>query len=117
MLDDGGLIMFRILYVIMLFLITETSVAGVLHTDVFGNIYDGDSPFQIGKVNLSGGEGRLYVDEFGYLYVEGSPFSIGKFSSVSGKGFLHADEFGRIRAGDSPFDIDENEARSVLNLQ
>ena len=43
--------------------------AGDLHTDIFGNVCDGDWSIPVGQVE-PGSEGRLRVDVFGNIYVE-----------------------------------------------
>lgn len=49
--------------------------ADVLHTNRSGEVFDGDLPFAVGKVNTSTA-GRLRTDMFGDVYVEGSSFKV-----------------------------------------
>lgn len=81
--------------------------AGTLHSDVFGNVYDGDSPFPVGKIDNHGQSGDLRTDAFGNVYVGNSAFSSGRVkTSPSAEGKLHRDTFGNVRSGSSPFDVD-----------
>ena len=58
-----------------LLLLPLSANADVLHTNHFGEVFDGNSPFAVGKVNTSTA-GRLRTDMFGDVYVEGSPFKV-----------------------------------------
>mgnify|MGYP005754383255 CR=1 FL=1 len=88
-------------------LASGASLAGDLHADDFGNVYDGDSPFSIGRIHQPVSAGRLRSDDFGNVYAGDSPFAIGKIqgSGVS-QGYLHRDDFGNVYAGDNPFRVD-----------
>lgn len=90
------------------------ATAGELHANIFGDVYNGDSPFSVGQIE-SGAEGPLRVDRFGDVYVGNSPFSVGHLEDSTGEGVLKMDEFGDVRAGDSPFVI--KDAARVLNLK
>lgn len=83
-----------------------TATADELRVDTFGNVYDGNSPFSIGKVDSSGAQGKLHTDIFGNVYVGNSPFSVGKVEGSSSKGTIRRDTFGKYYVGDSPFDVD-----------
>lgn len=83
-----------------------TAIADELIVDTFGNVYDGNSPFSIGKVDSSGAQGKLHTDIFGNVYVGNSPFSVGKVEGSSSKGTIRRDSFGKYYVGDSPFDVD-----------
>ena len=86
-----------------------------VYSDPFGNIYDEDSPFSIGKIE-SGYEGKLHSDPFGSIYVGDSPFSIGEIHDASGReGTVHRDDFGHIYIGSSPFESED--IKDVLNIE
>lgn len=87
-------------------LASTTATADELRVDTFGNVYDGNSPFSIGKVDSSGAQGKLHTDIFGNVYVGNSPFSVGKVEGSSSKGTIRRDTFGKYYVGDSPFDVD-----------
>lgn len=81
----------------------EAKKEKTLRTDVFGNVYVGNSPFSVGKVDTHRA-GDLRTDVFGNVYAGDSPFSLGKVNTTAA-GVLHADAFGSVYAGDSPFSI------------
>lgn len=87
--------------------------ADVLHTNHFGEVFDGDLPFAVGKVNTSTA-GRLKTDMFRDIYVEGSQFKVGHIDGVSIAGDLYMDNFGDVYVKGSPFKVDAKEA---LNLK
>lgn len=87
-------------------LASTTATADELRVDTFGNVYDGNSPFSIGKVDSCGAQGKLHTDIFGNVYVGNSPFSVGKVEGSSSKGTIRRDTFGKYYVGDSPFDVD-----------
>ena len=87
-------------------LASTTATADELRVDTFGNVYDGNSPFSIGKVDSSGAQGKLHTDIFGNVYVGNSPFSVGKVEGSSSKGTIRRDTFGKYYVGNSPFDVD-----------
>ena len=88
-------------------LASTTATADELRVDTFGNVYDGNSPFSIGKVDSSGAQGKLHTDIFGNVYVGNSPFSVGKVQGlIYSKGTIRRDYFGKYYVGDSPFDVD-----------
>lgn len=88
--------------------------AGDLHTDIFGNVCDGDWSIPVGQVE-PGSEGRLRVDVFGNIYVEDRPFPVGHTDHSTGEGWLQMDSFGGVRAGDSLFEIED--ADQALKLR
>lgn len=96
-----------------LLLLPLSANADVLHTNHFGEVFDGDLPFAVGKVNTSTA-GRLKTDMFGDIYVEGSPFKVGHIDGVSIAGDLYMDNFGDVYVKGSPFKVDAKEA---LNLK
>ncbi len=99
----------------VLLLSSYMTIAGDLYSDPFGNIYDEDSPFSIGKIE-SGYEGKLHSDPFGSIYVGDSPFSIGEIHDASGReGTVHRDDFGHIYIGSSPFESED--IKDVLNIE
>lgn len=104
------------LLILSLLAIANLSLADVLNVDSFGNVYDGNNPFQVGKINNgSYSEGIIYSDAFGYLYSGDSSFSFGRINDYSGGGgVLHMDAFGRIYVGNSPFE--STDAKDVLNI-
>lgn len=69
--------------------------AGDLHTDIFGNVCDGDWSIPVGQVE-PGSEGRLRVDVFGNIYVEDrrsyGPFDGGRLAP---HGFVRRSSSGR----------------------
>jgi hypothetical protein len=77
--------------------------AGTLHSNVFGNMYSGSSPFSVGKINSHGASGAMHSDVFGNLRVGDSPFVVGHINSHGQAGEVHSDVFGQVRVGDSPF--------------
>lgn len=87
-------------------LASTTATADELRVDTFGNVYDGNSPFSIGKVDSSGAQGKLHTDTFGNVYVGNSPFSVGKVEGSTSKGTIRRDTFGKYYVGNSPFDVD-----------
>lgn len=87
-------------------LASTTATADELRVDTFGNVYDGNSPFSIGKVDSSGAQGKLHTDIFGNVYVGNSPFSVGKVEGSTSKGTIRRDTFGKYYVGNSPFDVD-----------
>ncbi len=103
-----------VLFMAGLTLAATVATAGDLHASVFGDVYNGDSPFSVGQIE-SGAEGPLRVDRFGDVYVGNSPFPVGHLEDSTGEGVLKMDEFGDVRAGDSPFVI--RDAARVLNLK
>ncbi|MGN8893397.1 hypothetical protein, partial [Anaerobiospirillum succiniciproducens] len=54
----------------------NTSTAGRLRTDMFGDVYVEGSPFKVGHINGVYSAGELYMDDFGNVYVEGSSFKV-----------------------------------------
>lgn len=56
-------------------LLSFVSSADELHTNAFGDVFNGSSPFSVGHVDTST-EGRLWCNAFGDVYVNGSPFKI-----------------------------------------
>lgn len=104
------------LLILYLLAAANLSYAGTLHADSFGNVYDGNNPFQVGEINnSSGSDGIIYSDEFGNLYSGDSPFSFGRINDYSGNGgALHMDDFGRIYIGNSPFE--STDAKNILNI-
>lgn len=56
-------------------LLSFVSSADELHTNAFGDVFNGSSPFSVGHVDTST-EGRLWCNAFGDVYVTGSPFEI-----------------------------------------
>lgn len=101
------------LLVLHLLLLPLSANADVLHTNRFGGVFDGNSPFAVGKVNTSTA-GRLRTDMFGDVYVEGSPFKVGHINGVYSAGELYMDNFGDVYVKGSPFKVDAKEA---LNLE
>lgn len=87
--------------------------ADVLHTNRFGGVFDGNSPFAVGNVNTSTA-GRLRTDMFGDVYVEGSPFKVGHINGVYSAGELYMDDFVNVYVEGSSFKVDAKEA---LNLK
>ena len=74
--------------------------AGDLHTDIFGNVCDGDWSIPVGQVE-PGSEGRLRVDVFGNIYVEDRPFPVGHTDHSTGKAgstWIRSAEFERATA-------------------
>ena len=96
-----------------LLLLPLSANADVLHTNRFGEVFDGDLPFAVGKVNTSTA-GQLVTDRFGNVYVEGSPFRVGHIEGVYKAGELYMDNFGDVYVKGSPFKVDAKEA---LNLK
>lgn len=96
-----------------LLLLPFSANADVLHTNHFGEVFDGNSPFAVGKVNTSTA-GRLVTDRFGDVYIEGSHFKVGHIDGVSSAGELYMDNFGDVYVKGSPFRVDAKEA---LNLK
>lgn len=96
-----------------LLLLPLSANADVLHTNHFGEVFDGNSPFAVGKVNTSTA-GRLRTDMFGDVYVEGSPFKVGHINGVYSAGDLYMDDFGDVYVKGSPFKVD---AKDALNLK
>lgn len=96
-----------------LLLLPLSANADVLHTNRFGEVFDGNSPFAVGKVNTSTA-GRLVTDRFGDVYVEGSHFKVGHIDGVTSAGELYMDNFGDVYVKGSPFKVDAKEA---LNLK
>lgn len=94
-------------------LLPLSSNADVLRTNNFGDVFDGSSPFAVGKVDTSTA-GRLVTDRFGDVYVEGSHFKVGHINGVSSAGELYMDNFGDVYVKGSPFKVDATEA---LNLK
>lgn len=81
--------------------------ADELRVDTFGNVYDGNSPISIGKVDSSGAQGKLHTDTFGNVYVGNSNFSVGKVQGlIYSKGTIKRDYLGKYHVGDSPINID-----------
>lgn len=68
--------------------------AGDLHTDIFGNVCDGDWSIPVGQVE-PGSEGRL-VDVFGNIYVEDRPLTIRR--GKAGSTWIRSAEFERATA-------------------
>lgn len=88
-------------------LASTTATADELRVDTFGNVYDGNSPFSIGKVDSSGAQGKLHTDTFGNVYVGNSHFSVGKVQGlIYSKGTIKRDYLGKYHVGDSPINID-----------
>ena len=87
--------------------------ADVLRTNNFGDVFDGNSPFAVGKVNTSTA-GQLVTDRFGNVYVEGSPFRVGHIEGVYKAGELYMDNFGDVYVKGSHFSVD---AKDALNLK
>ena len=96
-----------------LLLLPLSANADVLHTNRFGEVFDGNSPFAVGKVNTSTA-GRLRTDMFGDVYVEGSPFKVGHINGVYSAGDLYMDDFGDVYVEGSSFKVD---AKDALNLK
>ena len=94
-------------------LLPLSASADVLHTNQFGEVLDGNSPFAVGKVNTSTAD-RLVTDLFGDVYVEGSHFKVGHINGVYSAGDLYMDNFGDVYVKGSPFKVDAKEA---LNLK
>lgn len=56
---------------------SSCSSKGVLHSDVFGNVYCGKSPFSISQLKqLPPGKGVICRDPFGSFYIQDQPFKI-----------------------------------------
>lgn len=51
--------------------------AGVLHSNVFGNVYSGNNPFSVGHTGKMGQAGVLHNDIFENVFAGDSPFSVG----------------------------------------
>jgi hypothetical protein len=83
----------------------QSNMHGNIRVDAFGNVYQGDSPFPIGRVDPSGAGGLMQSDTFGNLTVGNSPFSIGRIDPEdhTASGVLHSDQFGHVYQGNSPF--------------
>ena len=81
--------------------------AGTLHSNVFGGIYSGNNPFQVGGIGNFGYSGNLHADNFGHVRVGDSPFISGRINNHGNSGELHNDQFGNIHIGHSPFKIGE----------
>ena len=81
--------------------------AGNLHTDIFGNVFSGRSPFSIGHLeHPPGAAGDLHTDNGGNIYSGDSAFRIGHTNETLGKeGVLHNDVFGHVYAGNDPFPV------------
>lgn len=108
--------MFKKFLAVALLAYSTLSLAGVLHADVFGEVYDGDNPFPVGKIDFMGSSGAIRSNAFGDLYVGDSSFSFGKISiSSANEGVLHMDNFNRIYIGDNPFEC--TEAQEILNIK
>lgn len=80
-----------------------------LHSDVFGNVYQGSSPFAIGQIDHQGNAGEIHSDVFGNVKVGDSPFCVGSIpvNQHHGAGVLRTDPFGNIYEGNSPFSCGE----------
>ncbi len=106
-------VMYKILLLISALLLSFFSFAGELHTNKFGDVFNGKSPFPVGRVNTSTG-GYLWCNTFGDIYVEGSPFAVGHLEGVNSEGILYMDEFGDVYVTGSPFKVD---AKDEFNLK
>ena len=93
-------------------LLPLSASADVLHTNHFGEVLDGNFPFAVGKVNTSTA-GQLVTDRFGNVYVEGSPFRVGHIEGVYKAGELYMDNFGDVYVKGSPFKVDAKEALNL----
>ena len=71
-----------------------------------------NSPFAVGKVNTSTA-GQLVTDRFGNVYVEGSPFRVGHIEGVYKAGELYMDNFGDVYVKGSHFSVDATEALNL----
>lgn len=94
-------------------LLSFVSSADELHTNAFGDVFNGSSPFSVGHVDTST-EGRLCCNAFGDIFVEGSLFAVGHLDGVNSEGVLYMDQFGDVYVTGSPFKID---AKDALNLK
>lgn len=94
-------------------LLSFVSSADELHTNAFGDVFNGSTPFSVGHVDTST-EGRLWCNAFGDIFVEGSPFAVGRLEGVTTEGVLYMDAFGDVYVTGSPFKVD---AKSALNLK
>lgn len=110
--QSGGIMRLSLLALSLIWLPFSAS-ADVLRTNNFGDVFDGNSPFAVGKVNTSTA-GRLVTDRFGDVYVEGSNFKVGHIDGVSSAGELYMDNFGDVYVKGNPFKVDAKEA---LNLK
>lgn len=94
-------------------LLSFVSSADELHTNAFGDVFNGSSPFSVGHV-VTSTEGRLWCNAFGDIFVEGSPFAVGRLEGATTEGVLYMDAFGDVYVTGSPFKVD---AKSALNLK
>ena len=83
--------------------------AGNLHSDVFGSMFTGNSPFSVGHLkHPPGTAGDLHTDKLGNVYSGNSPLPVGRSDAVTGhEGNLHNDVFGHVYVGDDPFPVGE----------
>lgn len=93
--------------------LTFVSSADELHTNAFGDVFNGSSPFSVGHV-VTSTEGRLWCNAFGDIFVEGSPFAVGCLEGATTEGVLYMDAFCDVYVTGSPFKVD---AKSALNLK
>jgi len=83
--------------------------AGDLHSDMFGNLYSGNSHFSVGKLEHAPAHaGAISADSLGNVFSGHSKLPVGHTDKApSDAGVLHNDMFGHIRSGDSQFTIGE----------